>query len=145
MEREAEYLTLGMYSHGAFYGATKASCRYPQLTSDLNAFGKHHLPKDARWTSLTVSRNNQMPVRRDLSNSSEPMNHLVGLGQHTDGGLWIHNPQLSEQSQHALPQVRPDGERLARCVPHSAKWCRLIQRRGALRARGQGNAPSRIM
>ncbi|OLP92891.1 Sodium channel protein type 11 subunit alpha [Symbiodinium microadriaticum] len=121
VNRDAECLTLGVYSHGAFYGTTNASVKHPQLTAYLNAFGKKHLPRQAQWTSLTISRNNQMPVHRDVNNSGHHPNYLVGLGSYQGGELWTHNPQLSEQSQNALAQVHPDGRRLlgeARATQH---------------------------
>ena len=121
VERDAEYLTLGVYSHGAFYGTTNASERHPQLTAHLNAFGQRHLPPQARWTSLTVSRDNKLPVHRDVNNSSTHSNYLIGVGSYKGGELWTHNPQLSEQSQHALTQVHPDGRQLlgeARATRH---------------------------
>ena len=44
-DQQAEYLSLGVYSHGGFYGETLASQKFPQMTKYLNLFGRKHLPK----------------------------------------------------------------------------------------------------
>ena len=105
----AEYVTFGAYSHGAFYGATRATEENSQLVRYLNAFGRAHLPKGAKWTSISVSRDNQIPVHRDVNNSEQYPNFGIGVGKYRGGELWVHDPQLTEQSPGSLPQVRPDG------------------------------------
>ena len=44
-DQQAEYLSLGVYSHGGFYGETLASQKFPQMTKYLKLFGRKHLPK----------------------------------------------------------------------------------------------------
>ena len=117
----SEYLTLGMYSHGGFYGQTKATAERPWLTRYLNQFARKHLPKEAQWTSVTISRNNKLPAHRDQHNHAKYPSHIVGVGNYKGGELWVYDPELTEQSQNALPQVHEDGTRLlgqARATRH---------------------------
>ncbi|CAE7764523.1 unnamed protein product, partial [Symbiodinium necroappetens] len=108
----SEYLTLGMYSYGGFYGLTTATTERPWLTKYLNQFARKQLPKEAQWTSVTISRNNKLPVHKDQHNHPKHLSHLVGVGSYKGGELWVHDPKLTEQSQDTLPQVREDGTQL---------------------------------
>ena len=110
VEGRSNYVTFGAYSHGAFYGATRATENQPYLVKFLNTLGRQYLPKGAKWTSISVNRNNQVPVHRDVNNSEQHPNYSIGLGRYTGGELWVHDPQLTEQSANSLPQVHPNGE-----------------------------------
>ena len=86
-EPKAEYLTLGMYSHGNFYGITNNTLQRPNLVRYLNNFARKHLPREAQWTSITLSRNNQLPVHKDNHNHPRYQNYGIGLGEYTGGEL----------------------------------------------------------
>ena len=112
MSPKAEYLTLGMYSHGNFYGITNNTLQRPNLVRYLNNFARKHLPREAQWTSITLSRNNQLPVHKDNHNHPRYQNYGIGLGEYTGGELWLGRPHLTEQSQNTTPQVHPNGSQL---------------------------------
>ena len=69
-----------------------------------------------KWTSITISRDNQLPVHRDSNNDKGRSSYLVGLGDYSNGEQWVHQPGLSEQAQNTLTQVHEDGTRMVRVL-----------------------------
>ncbi|OLQ01621.1 hypothetical protein AK812_SmicGene15624 [Symbiodinium microadriaticum] len=108
---QAQYGTFGAYSYGSQYGVTKLTEKQPWVTRYLNSFLQKQLKPTARWSSFTVSCDNQLPVHRDVNNHQNFPNYLVGLGSYTGGELWVEGTS-PEQPEATCPQVRADGSTL---------------------------------
>ena len=108
---QAQYGTFGAYSYGSQYGVTKLTEQQPWVTRYLNSFLQKQLKPTARWSSFTVSCDNQLPVHRDVNNRQNFPNYLVGLGSYTGGELWVEGTS-PEQPEATCPQVRADGSTL---------------------------------
>ena len=106
--KHAEYVLFGMYSHGNQYGITKRTEQMPHTSAYLNKFFKKYADPEASWSSLVVSRNNQMPIHRDSHNDPNYPNRLLGVGDYHGGELWVETPP-GYQGEDALAQERSDG------------------------------------
>ena len=107
----ATYLTFGMYSHGNHYGVTNNTLKLPKTTQYLNQWIRNQLPEGSKWSSFVVSRDNRMPIHRDVHNDSQYPNHVLGLGEYTGGELWVEAPP-DYTGQDALIQESIDGRRI---------------------------------
>ncbi|CAE7943401.1 RE2 [Symbiodinium necroappetens] len=84
-EDKNEYLCFGLYAFGNHYGVTNRTHRLGKAVRYLNNFLLRRMP-DHRWTSLVISNNNLLPMRKDNHNIG--WHALYGLGNYSGGGLW---------------------------------------------------------
>ncbi|CAE7294300.1 GIP [Symbiodinium sp. CCMP2592] len=90
------YVTLGMYTHGGVHGVTRASKELDVAVRYLNHFGRHHLPDDAAWTSISITRDLGTELHRDGNNLKGTSNYCATFGQDSGGNLWLEENGLSE-------------------------------------------------
>ena len=103
---QAQHGIFGAYSPGSHYGITHKSEQFPQLTRHLNQLLKHLLPKNF-WNAIAMSRNNQVPIHKDVNNAPGSCNYSAGLGSYNGGDLWIHEPRPDAESRpHRAGQER---------------------------------------
>ena len=84
-EDKNEYLCFSLYSFGNHYGVTNRTHDLSKAVKYLNNFLLKRMP-DHRWTSLVISNNNLLPMRKD--NHNVGWNALYGLENYSGGGLW---------------------------------------------------------
>ena len=119
---KAQYGTFGLYSYGSQYGITKRTALQPEVTLYMNQFLKKQLGPKVPWTSFTISKNNKVPLHRDVNNHATYTNFAIGLGKFSGGELWIHVPN-PEQTEHLTSQVREDGTTIyGRKLPLQRRW-----------------------
>ena len=93
------YVNFGMFTHGGVRGLTRATKEYESVVRYLNYFAKEHLGEDAKWSSISVTRNVATGVHRDSNNHRDSMNYNVTFGQHSGGGLWLEADINEEQAK----------------------------------------------
>ena len=105
------YSTFGTYAHGNHYGLTKQTGCLKEFVACVNRFLKQELPKGSKWSSFAVSRNNALPLHRDLHNDPGYPNHLIAVGNFKRGELWIE--EKSPDPQDPNYRTLADGSRVA--------------------------------
>ena len=110
-EQPATYLLLGMYSHGNHYGIARKSRDLPYTTRYLNECLRQWKQEDVESTSLVISINNKLPLHKDHHNLPGTLNHVVGMGNYTKGGIWIES-QLPPTESAQSCKVLDNGQKL---------------------------------
>ena len=110
-EKPETYITLGAYSFGNHYGVTRRTRQIPHTVRYLLGYMTSLNGGSFTCTSLVINKNARCPSHRDVNNSPEYFNRLVGLGPYTNGELWVEEP--TEQSPStSCRKVLPDGTML---------------------------------
>ena len=109
----AIYITFGLYAHGAMYGVTRNTEQFPNVVRYLNSYLKKHCGGEAKWTSVVINFGSRLPLHRDLHNSGEHPNHMIGLGPYTGGELWVGEHRPGNERQKTTTKVLPDGSSLS--------------------------------
>ena len=120
----SKYLVFGAYSHGNQYGITKRTLQFPQTVGYLLSYLKYWSGKAPIASSLVINFNHQVAMHRDVHNSKEYPNSIIGLGPYKHGELWVEGTPLREASQdnsknsergtkeYVCHQVLPDGRQV---------------------------------
>ena len=106
--RATEYQTFGAFSHGAQYGTTVVCQRYPETLKYINAFIRSKTQSHECWSTVTLNRNQQLPLHRDVHNHPQEASIIFGFGSYKQGELWVEDPDVAEDecSQQQLPDGR---------------------------------------
>ena len=97
--------TFGAYTFSQSQGLTVCTRERPQLVKVLVGFLKSILPKEASWTSITLSDGMTFQPHRDKSNLKGSQNFIVCLNDSTSGtggNIWV-----ADQSGDEVREVRP--------------------------------------
>ena len=105
---KGEYIILGVFAHGGVQGITRKSNEHPRLTEYLCKFLKHHGVR-TDFSSICINHGSSVKVHKDIHNKSDTTNVTMTLGDFEGGGLWIHDPSLSEGDEGAVKRQLPDG------------------------------------
>eukprot|EP00438_Fugacium_kawagutii_P025630 Skav209733 [mRNA] locus=scaffold528:584647:592496:- [translate_table: standard] len=82
-------MLLGFYSLAGNVGITDASKSRPWLVRLLTSFARNFHP-DFEFTSIQVNKNYASRPHVDKNNLGDSL--IIGLGDYTDGGIWVHDP-----------------------------------------------------
>ena len=116
-DNKVHYHLFGSYAHGAQYGVSNRTKQLQKCTQYLNKFLGSKMTENRRWTSLVVSRNNSMPIHRDVNNETNQPNMVFGLGNYTGGGLWVQETiqakemgLVNQSEENLTKRTTPHGE-----------------------------------
>jgi hypothetical protein len=108
------------------YGAFKANDKFSHVFDILKKFATHIVPKDFKYSMITVNRDVSMLKHKDGKNCGK--SYIVGLGDYEGGGLVVYDendkPKLFNIKDNVLSF---DGSRYAHeSQPHSGRRYTLI-------------------
>ena len=117
-------MVFGLYAHGSYYGATRASRMYPSMCRYFNSCLKSFQSEAVtQWTSVSVLVNMKGSMHLDAHNDSSSHNLAVGLGPYQGGELWV-ELRDGDPSKPDLPlswRELPGGRRAPGQV-HPTRW-----------------------
>ena len=127
VQPQGQYLSFGLYAHGAQHGMTSRSQALPCVVRYMNQFMSKHAHESGldvqTWTTLTVGLNAGSVMHRDCHNLPESRNLIIGLGNYRGGELW-RAVGANEQPRHASNtkwRAQRDGTRVRgvqECIRH---------------------------
>ena len=79
---------------------------YTETVRYLLAYLQNWHGKPVEASSLVVNFNSPIPLHRDVHNSGEHLNYVMGLGKYQGGELWVENAtSLNKPSEPNQPTV----------------------------------------
>ncbi|CAE7510826.1 GIP [Symbiodinium sp. CCMP2592] len=82
-------VTYGLFTHGGVHGLTRATKDDDALVRFLNHFGREHLGDEAKWTSISVTKNVAIGIHKDSNNLRGSLNYCATVGWKRDKGGWL--------------------------------------------------------
>ena len=119
-----KYLVFGAYSHGNQYGVTRRTLLFPKTVGYLLSYLQHWSKETVTATSLVLNFNSPVTLHKDVHNSAEHPNTIIGLGQYHHGELWLakeetESPNANQKINSNVTtgvktcnQVLPDGRQV---------------------------------
>ena len=114
-----KYVILGAFAHGGFHGVTKRTGRHVNTIKYLIAFLRKRGAELESCSSLCINQNSPIKVHKDVNNHKDHLNVTIAVGEFSNGGLWIHDPNAMKTDKNYLEVKDSVGTKLPGMVHDS--------------------------